>query len=249
MNSEDILERIRKENMQPLSKQTFILRRVFIWALGVFATLFGAFTFAKIIASLSVAGWGYWEYAFTSFGSFVFSMLPILWLSLLLVFMILMPHLIHMTNGGYKYRTTVIVLASVIVSFVLGILILKIGITTGSGSVFTDPGIQSEVRRWSLPEEGRLSGFVESHGDSTLILRDFGGDLYAVDITHILAGSREVLETSEIVRIIGLQTDENLFVACQVLPFDINGRVLIEKQKGGTTIQPVISEVCAAVLK
>ncbi len=249
MNSEDILEKIRKENMQPLSKKTFIFRRVFIWVLGIATTLFGAFTFAKIIASLSTTDWVYWDYTFTSFGSFAFSMLPIFWISLLLVFVILMPYLVHMTDGGYKYRTTVVVLISIIISFMLGIILLRVGATTGDGYIFTDASVQAEVRRWSLPGEGRLSGFVESYGESTLILRDFGGDLYAVDVTHVLPLSRQVLASNDIVRIIGIQTDDNLFVACQVIPFNIDNPVLIEKKQGSATIQPVISEVCAVVLK
>lgn len=253
MNPEDILQTIRKNEIKPISKNIFIIKRVTSWAIALIATLAGAFAIAKIITSIILASWEYWDYSFDTIGSFIFSTLPILWIIFLVTFIFCMPYIVHKTKNGYKYKGAIIVLSSIVISFILAIFILKVGSYTNTNGIFINPLISSEIRTWSNPNGGRLSGYVDVHTNSTMIIRDFSGVIWIVDISNLLPGSKDVIVDNGVVRIVGLKTDDNVFLACQVLPFDINTKLIDTKtiltnETITTPVTPAITDVCSAVL-
>lgn len=253
MNPEDILETIRKNEIKPISRNTFIMKRFTAWAIAVLATLAGAFAIAKIITSIVIASWEYWDYSFDTIGSFIFSTLPILWIVFLVAFIFCMPYIVHKTKNGYRYKRAIIVLSSIVISFLLAIFILKIGSYANTNGVFINPLVNSEIRTWSNPKSGRLSGYVDVYTNSTMIIRDFNGTIWIVDISNLLPASKSEIVENATVRIVGLKTDDNVFLACQVLPFDINKKSIDTKtmftnETTTTPITPSITDVCSAIL-
>ncbi len=219
MDTDTILNTIKSSGVKPISKKYFIFKRYLVIALGITVTIMGAFVFAKIVASMLLASWEYWDYIFGSFGYFFYFSVPLLWVSLLIVFTVLMPFIIEQTKQGYKYKKLIIVMLSIISSIVLGIIILKIGSFNGMNNYFIRDAVRRESMLWTDSPSGRISGEVVTLGKDSLILEDARSKVWAVDISNILPASREVLNNNENIRIIGKELDENTFVACQIMPF------------------------------
>ncbi len=222
MEENKILNKILTEGIKPISRRHFLIKRYSVIAFGVLITLLGAVVFAKIFATVLVSGWEYWDYVYDSFGSFFYMAMPIMWIILLVIFTFLMPFIIEKTAHGYRYKKIIFVLFSILASIILGIVILKIGSYSGINRYFIGGAEKREAMSWVKPNQGRLAGYITNRSTDSIILEDYSGKIWAVDVSNVLPASKEIAEENEQVRIVGLEVDENTFVACQVLPFDIS---------------------------
>ncbi len=254
MDPNKVISTIKSSGIKPISKKYFLFKRYLVISLGILVTIMGAYVFAKTVATLLVIPWDSWDYVFGNVSSFLYSSLPIIWMVLLIVFVTLIPFIIEKTKQGYKYKKIILVLFSIISSIVLGVIFLTIGSFSGTNNFLVNDVIKKEARNWTSPESGRISGHVVTIGTDSIILEDLRSKVWAVDISNILAGSRSVLEKTEDVRIIGLQIDENTFLACQVMAFPEIERNILNKNDGfeiGTSLKnksKLVDEMCYAIL-
>lgn len=254
MDPNVIMNTIKEGGIRPISKKYFILKRYLVIGLGALVTIMGAIVFAKIVASLLAMPWESWDYVWASRSSFLYTTLPILWIGLLIVFITLIPFIIEKTKQGYKYKKIILVLFSIISSIVLGIIFLSVGSISGTNKFLVGDVVRREASVWTSPESGRISGRIVTRSTDSVILEDLRSRIWAVDITNILAGSRATLDSNENVRIIGIEVDENTFVACQVMAFpEIDKHFL--GSKNTIKIRPslkhkseLVDDLCYAIL-
>ncbi len=253
MEEDKILNKILTENIKPISKRYFLIKRYGVMVFGLLITILGAVVFAKIFASILVSGWEYWDYVYDSFGSFLYAAMPLMWILLLVVFTFLTPFILEKTAHGYRYKKIILVLFSILTSIVLGILILKVGAYSGANKYFTNSTEERETSLWVRPNQGRLAGKITLRATDSVILEDYHGKVWAVDVTNLLPASKQVSENSEQVRIVGVEVDENTFIACQVMPLDISSDLNLENPKESLEIRDlksnsIINDVCNSVL-
>lgn len=254
MNPDSIVKEIKEKHIQPIPRSRIVLFRRLMWSIGIIVTLVGALAFAKVIAGLLAAGWESWDYTFPTFRSFFFSIMPVAWILLIVVFSIIASILFQKTEGGYRYKRIVVILSSISISFILAIVILTVGAYTNANNFFTSGILLKEARIWSNPDEGRLFGSIESRSDGGIIIKDIYGQLWIIDTRYLLPVSQEVSSEEDVVRIIGIETDNNVFLACQILAFEDGERALLMKisEEDWQTNAPksdTIRDVCNTVLK
>lgn len=221
MDSNTILEKIKNSGVKPISKKYFIFKRFLVMFLGISTIILGAFSFAKVSASFFVAPWQDWEYVFSSFGSFLYFSIPLIWVLSLLFFIYLIPFILEKTKSGYKYKKIILIMFSVISSFVLGLFILFIGSFDRSNNIFASEPEKKQVQIWTSPHSGRLSGFVLNRGTESIVLQDFHKKIWMIDISNVLDLSKKIITSEEKVKIIGVMVDDNTFIACQIMTFDL----------------------------
>ncbi len=255
MDPDRIIHTIKENHISPIPRSRFVILRTVTWAVGITVTILGGFVFAKVIASLLSASWESWDYVFPTFQSFLFSAMPFVWMLLIIVFAVLSTFIIHKTEVGYKYKRVLLLIVSILISFALAVVILTVGAKVNANKFFTSGLAIKEAVTWSNPDKGRLFGSVESRSSGGIVLRDIYGDLWIVDTSRLLPKSQEFAEEESMVRVIGIQTDDNIFLACQVLPFDYDSQVFEigvgdEYRKSiSENIPDVAKDVCKAVLK
>jgi hypothetical protein len=251
MDTSKILNTIKESGVKPIDRKYFILRRIGIVLLGVFVTLLGGFVFAKIIADILSASWQDWDYIFSSFRSFLVFVIPLSWVLMLVVFTAFLPFVWEKTSSGYKYKKIILVLVSVLSSVILGLGILKIGSYFGINDRILDSAEKREVYLWTNPEKGRLSGSVSSRGTDSIFLQDYRGKIWAVDISNVFDLSKKTVENFDNVKIIGVKIEDNTFLACQILPFEIKTLPNADMpfKEIDTSGSSLTQDICKLVLK
>ncbi len=219
MNNDYIIQKIKTENLKPISKNYFVLRKVAVWFLLAASTVFGAYAFAFFFLKTLYIDYDNWHYFADSYNGFLIENIPVIWMIVFVVSLLLMFYLFKKTNKGYKHSVLYIGAGSVIISFVLGLALSKT--LAARGDLLAD--FENErVLNWTRPQSGRLSGEVLFIDPEYILVRDIKDDVWNVNTAYLLDTSREVLETNQLISIVGQYDYENNFTACQIMPLHID---------------------------
>lgn len=218
MNNDQIIQKIKNENLKPISRYIFLFRRVSVWFLLALSTIFGAYAFAFFFLKTLYIDFENWEYFADSYNMFLIENIPIIWVLLFVISLILIFYLFKKTNRGYKHSILLIGSISLIISFILGTLLSK----TFYGNVLMERFENERTVDWTNPISGRLSGEVLFVDDKYVLVRDIQDDVWNVDTSYLLDNSKYILFNNQMISIIGKYDYENNFTACQILPFDID---------------------------
>lgn len=215
MTNDTILEKIKAENLKPISRYVFLFRKIIIWFLLAISTMFGAYAFAFFFLKTLYIDFDNWHYFANSYDRFLIQNIPVIWVILFVASLVMMFSLFKKTGKGYKYSILFVGFLSLAVSFVLGLALAKVLSQKG---VLIEQFEQERLINWTNPKAGRLSGAVLLKDEDFIVLRDIQDDIWNVDTSHILDNSKDALENNEFVSIIGRYDYENNFTACQIIP-------------------------------
>jgi len=236
--AKNVLERIEREHVQPISRLHFILRNSALWATGILSILFGAVAAAASLFAIANAGWRYYVATHDNLLTFVVQSAPYVWLITFGVFILLGYEIFRRTKSGYRYPFIATALGSVFLSVLLGVGLYAFGF----GEVFDDalgalpfyrPAIANEQALWTHPERGLLAGKVVSLAPdfSNFTILSFDGKLWTVDGDDLRRFDEANLARGGLVRIVGVpfatstatSTDAVAFHACFVFPWEVYG--------------------------
>lgn len=215
----EIIQKIKNENMKPISRNIFLFRKVSIWFLFAITTVFGAYAFAFFFLKILSIEFDDWYYFNNSYNGFLIENIPIIWIILFIFSLFLMFYLFKKTNRGYKYSIVYLGVGSIIISFFLGGVLAK---TLAYKGLLIDRFENERVMNWTNPESGRLSGEVLFVNNDYILIRDIKDDVWNVNIDYVLDNSKQVLQDYQLVSIIGKYDYENNFTACQIMPLNID---------------------------
>ena len=103
MNNEQIIQKIKDQNLRPTSKRFFLFKKISIWFLFSMSTIFGAYTFAFFFLKTLYIDFKNWHYLSNSYNIFLIENIPIIWITLFIISIVFMFYLFKKTNKGYKY--------------------------------------------------------------------------------------------------------------------------------------------------
>lgn len=218
-----ILEVIQKEHIRPRPRWYWIMRRILLWVPGVITTFLGAYAIAGILFALTHIDWETHVYTQLSASSFLFTMLPLLWIVSFGVFSLLSIYLLRQTSDGYKHKTRNLLMGSALGSVVIGILFYNAAeaFNLQSLSAYHYPTQKAQERIWYDPTQGRIAGQIKSIDEKqhTVILLDITGKHWIVDTAQLATPiTKEVIATP--IRIVGIAPKKNTLIACYLLPWD-----------------------------
>jgi hypothetical protein len=217
-----ILQKIQTENIKPRAKWYFVIRHAALWVPGIFVTSVGAIAFAGVLYAVAHSGWEVREFIYPSRIDFLLATMPAVWIGSYLVFGVLIIKALRSTHSGYRLTAKTILGGSVLVSVVIGTVIFLLDKTFEADSIIRYSIHERELRVWSSPIEGRLSGTVESTMSDTLVLRDKDNVIWSVDMRGFGTTSFPFVELGQGVRVIGTSSDEaGSFIGCAIFPWDI----------------------------
>lgn len=168
---EEVLHKIKDENIQPKPKWQFLLKNYVIWGVGVFSLFFGAISMSLIFFMLRYNNWDVYTRAGSEFWEILFLVIPVFWIVCLIIFTVIVWYNIKHTKTGYRYSPALILLAVVISSVVLGGIFFAVGVdekiddVLGRQAPFYNQIINPHIDFWSHPDKGRLTGLIVSQID------------------------------------------------------------------------------------
>lgn len=232
--AKQIINKIEQGNMTPIARWHFTLRNSGFWSLWGVSILIGSCATAASIFTFLHSGWQYRAVTHDSFVRFFFDVMPLFWLVSLGAMIVFGYYNIRHTQRGYRFSFFLIILASVVASFIGGTLLYTLGVAGDIDGIrkplpFSNPVVHLEERHWNDIERGLIAGEVLDFapGDTVVIVKLFSGNSQSVSLDSLDEMSRSIIQPGARVRIIGQMQDPastDAFIACVVLPWDTESR-------------------------
>lgn len=169
--SDKILAQIDAAKITPIPRWRFLAIRGAFWFLACASVILGGFPIAAMIFLLSdFHRHGLWGVPHDIMD--IFAMIPFLWISVLILFMIVAKMGMKHTKYGYKYPPRLMVLLSILGSVILGSVLNYYHVGRMVHHMMRPvPGYTRMVREpgdeWRRPDMGRLMGKVTTIDDVT----------------------------------------------------------------------------------
>lgn len=223
--SKRLIEKIREQEISPKPKWFFFLRNRLVLSGFLLFILLGGISFSIVLLVLQQADFQLLEHFGHSRWESVLSLLPFLWLVLLVVALGLAMWSLRRIKRGYKFPLGQLAGYSVALSMVIGTLFF----ISGGGKALEDAfaiqvsfyeGIREKKEKlWTMPEEGYLSGKIEKTEIGSLELRAFNGTLWEVDVSEASFPPFVLLERGEEIKLIGELMGDHQFRAREIRPW------------------------------
>jgi hypothetical protein len=215
-----VLETIETRGLTPRPYAYFLAKRWVFWTLAVLSIVLGSISVAVIIFAVqdyfATGGRGFDKLPLDD----VFEYLPFVWLPMFAAFLASAYYAMRQTPNGYIYETWQILQAALVFCCLLGgaLHAADAGRRVHGFLIESLPFYEALTRDREKtapePDKGILTGTVLSFdGKSALVLRDFTGHTWAVDVAGAKLSLDDPLAPGEDVEIHGIRTGDNSFRA------------------------------------
>jgi len=215
--SQSVLERIKKEAMQPRPRWQFVAINANKWTLAVLA-IFGAGVFTgSFVADLFG---GEWEIARSYPGgylAFLHDTIPWLWLTGVMTLSVGAFFAFRSTRRGYRYGSLALTgfLVTAVIATAISLTPTRLIERVCDFREHKFPH-ELNLKRWHNPAEGFLIGEILEKKELIWLLRDFQARDWQVDVSQAKMPPFE-FEVSQKIRVIG-EIDGEIFYAEFVRP-------------------------------
>lgn len=217
---ESIFSEIEEKNVEPKGKGWFLTREAAVWLLWSVSLALGAVTVAVLLYIAKYQQYAVYEVTHESGLSFMVSVLPYLWLSILIAASALSYYEMRHTKHGYKYPLWRVASGSLGLILVMGIAFeyLEVGGVIDQKLGTHMPSYHSqelkEVGVWQQPQQGRMMGVIAT----TSAFVDSEGHEWTVKTAELRPFEEDLLKSGREVKVFGTSTHEGEFVVCGVFP-------------------------------
>lgn len=230
---QETIEKLKKTNAKPLPRWKFVLKRLSIWFMAGVIAFFSAIALAVIFFLVAQFDWDIYENGRNLF-FFGVRFIPYFWIAIVAMLVFGTFEIIRHTKSGYKYDWIKVIVVVLGVSLGFGILahFAKFGEYANDIAQKKFPGYGNMIHtmedQWSQAENGFLAGEILSVNENSILLKDFGGKIWNIEIS----GSTLIMPMAKIekgfgIKIIGKIVSENNFSAQQIRPW--RGKMMQKK--------------------
>jgi hypothetical protein len=250
--SKRILDKIKKNHIEPKPKWRFTAKNAFIWIVAVAALLFGGLASSVVVFMLVNNDWDVYEHISGSLPEFVFITMPYYWLVFLLIFILAANYYLKNTKRGYRYKLWQVSTLIVFSSLFLGVLFYNVGMGRAIEEVFSKKvpfyselsGHRKEI--WEMADEGRIAGEVMMLiSEDEFRFKEMNSREWRIISGGAIMPPGFLIREGDIIKIIGKKIDENNFEAFIIKPMGVPFGRMIESGRGirrGLNEHPEIRE-------
>jgi hypothetical protein len=235
--TEKILAAIENKQVTPRPKWYFILRNSILWIPGLVTTFLGAYTVAGVLYGIAHAHLENRLYSDHA-SQIIFSIaIPVLWVVSFILFSLVTLSLVRKTNNGYRHTALELISISVACSIVIGVLFYAFTASSlsGPGMLYRYPTQHQQESIWNNPNNGRISGIIDSSNNGIVTMTDFNGSIWNININAIPQNEDSIIKIGTAIRVVGVVTAHDTFAACRILPWEI-----FPMQAGGVVVPVAI---------
>lgn len=221
---EEILHKIKDENIQPKPKWQFLLKNYVVWGMGVFSLFFGSISMSLIFFMLRYNNWEVYGRADSDFWEVIFLAVPLFWIACLTLFTVVVWYNVKHTKTGYRYSPVLIIAVVIVASVIFGGIFFAVGVdekiddVLGRRAPFYNQIINPHIDFWFSPAKGRLTGLIVAQTNiDQYTLVDQGKNEWQVLTQNTKKNSEAELKIGRPARLLGLVQSDHIFVAKEVL--------------------------------
>lgn len=230
--AENLLEKMKSENILPKPRWHFLLKDYVVWIFGVIALIFGAAAMSVIIYLFKYNDWEMGLSLDGGFWSFLLTTLPYFWIVFLGLFIFILYYNIKHSKKGYRYPIGFIIVFAILASIILGELFFLFGFSQKIDDVLGQKAslytkmFNPQMDFWFQPENGRLIGLTILRDDELFIM-DPSGKLWEIATSSDILSEIDLLQ-GQPVNLIGTISDENIFTV-NAIKFHRPGRAFMSR--------------------
>ncbi len=224
-NSDTLISKMKDQNLKPIPKWRFTLKGMTIGLTLIVSVILGGLAFSVVLFSIQQLGFDLIAHMSHSKIEFLLGLLPFLWIVLLLVFLIIGMISIKNSRKGYKFSPSKLLLFNTAFSILLGTLFFIGGGAQWLENTFAveiefyESVQEKKINMWSMPENGYLSGTIESVNEETLNLIDFSNKKWTINFQQAHIPPVVLLEEGEVIKLRGKMNSIDYFIADEVRPW------------------------------
>ncbi len=222
---QSVLNRIKKEDIKPKSRLSFLIKNYSIWFFGVLSLLVGSLAFSVLIYMEKNNDWQFYKRFNDSLVKFIFTTLSYFWLIAFIIFIVIAYYNLKHTKKGYKHTMSLVISGSLTLTMVLGIVFYNLGISKLIDDELAERTsiyprfINPRVNMWMQPEKGMLTGAVFYIQDpEVFVLKDLRGKDWNVNYNQAVIFPEVQLVEGEKINLLGKQLGQMLFEAERIVP-------------------------------
>ena len=223
--SKEIINRIKEENIKPIPRWYFKGKNILIWLAFAVTALAGAMAFSVILFTIQQSDFNLISHFSHSKLELFLGLLPFFWIVTLIIFLLFGIYSLHRSPRGYKLKWSKMAGIHVALSILLGTLFFLAG---GAGKLEKAFAVrmslyesieEKKVKIWMMPDDGFLSGTIESISDSTFQLTDYHEQVWQINYKNAFIPPVVLLEKGEKIKLIGSKTGSQSFIAEEIRPW------------------------------
>jgi len=221
------IEKIKQQRIVPEARWKFLARKYGTWALFAMIIFAGGASFATAYHLLSSLDWDLYRFMHVSAFFYTLSIIPYVWLVLILVALVVAFIDVRKTQTGYRFsalKISALIIGGIIL-FGMGMSVLGIGGSINDIAAKKVPYYGSHMMtnknsQWSQSEKGLIAGRIKSVSKEIIKIDDLDGETWDVVINEkTLIKPAVALEKNEIIKIIGSKKIDGIFEAQEIRPW------------------------------
>jgi hypothetical protein len=224
-NPDKLIEKIKKEKIRPKPKWIFSLHNSILWLTYFIFVLVGAISFSVILFAVQQTDFELLSHMGHSKLELLLSILPFIWLILLIVFILGSLYAIYYSQRGYKFTFSKLIAINVGLSILIGTVFFIGGGASWFENAFAlRTGFYQSIQKkkekiWQNPDKGNLAGIIDKVEDGKLEFKDFNNNKWIINIDSAFVANAVFLEKGEIIKITGHKIDDATFIAKEIYPW------------------------------
>lgn len=224
--SQEILDKIKKEQIKPKSRWHFILKDSVVWIVFGLSIVLGALAFSIILHFWEINDWDAYYRINENFLAFIALTMPYFWLVCFLLFLGVAFYYLKNTKTGYRFEFAKIVTWNVGLSLILGSVLYSVGVGRQVEGEFAKRSpFYEDIRNkqegvWQRPEQGVIVGkiiMIAENGEM-FELDDPRHIIWTVDASNAEYFQGFMIEEGYMVKVFGNSQGNNFFVAEEIRP-------------------------------
>ncbi|HEB62453.1 MAG TPA: hypothetical protein ENI82_04790 [Bacteroidetes bacterium] len=234
-NPDKLIETIKKEKIKPKPKWVFNLNNSLLWLMYFLFVLVGAISFSVILFAIQQTDFELLSHMGHSKLELFLSILPFIWLVLLIVFILGSLYAIYYSQRGYKFTFSRLIAINVGLSVLIGTMFFIGGGASWFENAFAiRTGFYESIQKkkekvWQNPDKGNLAGVIYDVKDGILEFNDFENKKWIINIDSTFIANPVLLEKGEKIKITGIKIDDTTFKAKEIYPW--GGREMQKKMR------------------
>lgn len=222
--SEKISKQLKGLKRRP--KWQFVIKRTLVWSILVVAIFAGAIAFSMILFQLQIIDWDIHSKLGKGPIRPFLSVLPYFWLSISAILFTIIYFDYKQTKSGYKHSGGVIIIASILISVVLGSILHSIKVSERMEQFLQRHHSYQQLHHnpedfWLSPEHGLLGGeIIELQEDQNFTLEDFKQQMWNIDASKPEMKGVIFIKPNGTIKIIGEPTGPFEFRADELRPWN-----------------------------
>lgn len=237
--SKKVLTKIKREEIRPVSRLSFLLKNSTLWTLFGISILFGSIGFSIVLFMLERADISTYLSSVNSPVRLVLISIPILWVFLTVFSLILGYINFRNTQRGYRFEFIKVFLLNIVSVVLIGSFLHIVGVSFVFNKIFErnlpyyTQIADSRYAVWNRPQEGFLAGDIVEISDikESLLVISLDNEEYVVYYSDAWVRPVVNLQKGERIKIRGKLLDSGAFEASDILPWDGRGRHMQEIPK------------------